>query len=56
MNVRLFIAIVVTSVWAATYITAIASPRFHPDLGVNAVMLLVAGYFFGTGLRKGGGQ
>lgn len=55
MNVRTFIAIVVTVVWAAGYITAIITSRFHPDIAVNAVMLLVAGYFFGSGIRKGGG-
>lgn len=53
MNVRTFIAVVVTIVWAAGYITAIVSHSFQPPLEVNAVMLLVAGFFFGAGIRKG---
>ena len=50
MNIRTFIALVVTVVWAAGYITAILSPTFQPDIAVNAVMLLVAGFFFGAGI------
>jgi hypothetical protein len=54
MNVRTIIALVVTAVWAAGYTAAIVTDgHFQPDLGVNAVMLLVAGYFFATGIKKG---
>jgi fatty acid desaturase len=54
MNVRLFIAVVVTLVWGAGYVAAIASNgEFSPDISVNAVMLLVAGYFFSSGIKKG---
>lgn len=53
MNIRIFIAIVVTLVWAAGYIAAIASQGdFAPDITVNAVMLLVAGYFFSSGIKR----
>jgi hypothetical protein len=54
MNVRIFIAVVVTLVWGAGYVAAIASNGdFSPDISVNAVMLLVAGYFFSSGIKKG---
>lgn len=54
MNVRTFIALVVTVIWAAGYGAAIlSSGDFQPDVSVNAVMLLVAGYFFASGIRKG---
>lgn len=54
MNVRTFIAVVVTLVWAAGYVAAIASRgSFQPDIGVNAVMLLIAGYFFASGIKRG---
>lgn len=52
MNTRTFIALVVTAVWAAGYAARILNPDFNPPLEVNAVMLIVAGYFFGSGLRK----
>jgi hypothetical protein len=53
MNVRTFIALVVTIVWACGYVAAILNPSFHPDVSINAVMLLVAGYFFASGIKKG---
>lgn len=53
MNVRTIIACVVTVVWAATYIAAILVPDFQPRIEVNAVMLLVAGYFFSSGIVRG---
>jgi hypothetical protein len=54
MNIRIFIAVVVTLVWGAGYIAAIISQgEFSPDISVNAVMLLVAGYFFSSGLKRG---
>lgn len=56
MNVQTFIAIVVTVVWAAGYIAAIAVRDFHPDILVNGVMMLIAGYFFTTGIKKGNGR
>ena len=52
MNTRTFIALVVTVVWAAGYAAQILNPSFNPPLEVNAIMLVVAGYFFGSGLRK----
>lgn len=52
MNTRTFIAIVVTVIWAAGYGARILDPSFNPPLEVNAIMLIVAGYFFGSGLRK----
>lgn len=54
MNVRTAIAIVVTLVWATTYLAAVFSKNFHPDLAVNAVMLMVAGFFFSSGIRRPG--
>lgn len=56
MNTRTFIALVVTVVWAAGYTAAIFSPTFRPPIEVNAVMLIVAGFFFGSGIKKGGGE
>lgn len=54
MNVRTFIAVVVTVVWGAGYIASIVSHGdFHPGIEVNAVMLVVAGFFFGSGIKKG---
>lgn len=52
MNIRIFIAVVVTVVWAAGYAAKILDPSFNPPLEVNAVMLVIAGYFFGSGFRK----
>lgn len=48
---RVIIAIIITLVWAASYVAAIFS-NYHPPVEVNGIMLLVGGYFFGTGLRK----
>jgi len=56
MNTQTFIALVVTVVWAAGYIADILSDKFAPSPLVNGVMLLVAGFFFRTGLKKGNGR
>lgn len=56
MNVQTFIAVVVTVVWGAGYIADILSDKFSPSPLVNGVMLLVAGFFFSTGLKKGNGD
>lgn len=53
MNVRTIIALAVTFVWVSLYMTAIVNANFHPPVEVNAVMLLVAGFFFSGGIKKG---
>lgn len=53
LNTRTFIAIVVTIVWAASYLADILSSDFSPSPLLNPVMILVAGFFFRTGLEKG---
>ena len=53
MNVRTFIAVVVTLVWAMGYIVSFLNNDFHAPVEVNAVMLLVAGGFFTSGIKKG---
>lgn len=48
MRGRTLIALTVTTVWASGYIAQIASGgAFSAPIEVNAVMLLVAGFFFG---------
>lgn len=53
MNVRTFIAVVVTLVWAAGYVTSFLDNDFQAPVEVNAVMLLIAGGFFTSGIKKG---
>lgn len=49
---RLIIAFVILVVWAANYTVAIFNSMYHPPIEVNAPMLLVAGYFFGSGVKR----
>lgn len=54
MNIQIFIGLVVTAIWAAGYAVAIVTRgAYQPDLAVNAVMLIVVGYFFSSGIKKG---
>lgn len=56
MNTQTVIALIVTFVWAATYLAAILVRDFQPSIAVNGVMMLVAGFFFSRGIKKGNGQ
>lgn len=53
MKIRTVIAVIIAAVWAINYTVAVFNTTYHPPLEINAVMLLMAGYFFGSGLRKG---
>lgn len=52
MNTQTAVAAVVVLVWAASSIATFADRSYHPPDGINAVMMLVAGWFFATGIRK----
>lgn len=52
MNARVVIASVITAVWALTYLKSFLDPSFHADPQLNALMMIVAGFFFATGIRK----
>lgn len=42
----------VALVWAASNIATFIDRTYHPPDGINAVMMLVAGFFFATGMKK----
>lgn len=50
--VRIAIAMIVTVVWAISYAVSIVNHHYHPPAEINGVMLLVAGFFFATGIRE----
>lgn len=49
---RLIIAFVILAVWAANYTVALFNSAYHPPVEINGPMLIVAGYFFGSGIKK----
>lgn len=52
MTPQIAVAVIVVIVWAASSIATFADRSYHPPDGINAVMMLVAGWFFATGIRK----
>lgn len=54
MNVQTIIGVGVFVVWAISYLAGVINTGYHPPIEINAVMLLVAGFFFGGGLTKSG--
>lgn len=54
MNPQIILGGIVTTVWAVSYLMGVFNPGYSPPIEINAVMLLVGGYFFGSGLRKNG--
>lgn len=54
VNAQTGIAGVVVLVWAASFVATFIDRTYHPPEGINAVMMLVAGFFFATGMRKPG--
>lgn len=55
-RIRIGVAIVVTFVWAISYVTSIVNRAYHPPPEVNAVMLLVAAFFFSPFYTRGKGD
>lgn len=41
-----------TLVWLISYAVSIVNHHYHPAPELNGIMLLVAGYFFATGIRE----
>lgn len=56
MNVQTIIALVVTFVWATTYLAAILVRDFQPSILVNGVMMVIVGFFFASGIKRGNGH
>lgn len=54
MNVQAIIGVGVFIVWAVSYLAGVINPDYSPPIEINAVMLLVAGFFFGGGLKRNG--
>lgn len=55
---QVFIAVVITVVWAMLYLRALFDPTFQPSSNVSTVMLVVASWLFATDVirrRKNGG-
>lgn len=52
MNAQTVIGGVVTAVWTVSTLATFADRTYHPPDGINALMMLVAGFFFATGMRK----
>lgn len=52
MNPQTAIGAIVVLVWAANFLAAIVDRTYQPPEGVNAIMMLVAGFFFATGTRR----
>lgn len=55
---RIAIGGVVTLVWSVSYFADILMPKYEPPVGVHAVMMIVAGALFGSGIfrREGNGK
>lgn len=52
MNAQTIIGVGVFAVWAVSYLAGVINTGYHPPIEINAVMLLVAGYFFTDGLSR----
>lgn len=52
MNPQTALGGVVALVWAASNVATFIDRTYHPPDGINAVMMLVAGFFFATGMKK----
>jgi predicted tellurium resistance membrane protein TerC len=52
MNPQTAVGAVVVLVWAASSLATFIDRTYHPPDGINSVMMLVAGFFFATGMRK----
>lgn len=48
------IAIVITSIWAISYLVDMASKSYDPPAAVNAIMMIVAGAFAANGVKGNG--
>jgi hypothetical protein len=54
LNAQTIIGVGVFLVWAVSYIAGVLNSSYDPPIEINAVMLIVAGFFFGGGLKKKG--
>lgn len=53
-RVKIIIALAVTGVWIVSFLASLIPVlEYKPDPGVHAIMLIVAGAFFGSGFIKG---
>lgn len=46
----IYVAVVVTTVWAISTVWSIVHPAYEPDPSIHSVMLTVAGAFLGVGI------
>ena len=56
-RLRTGIAILIATAWAVSFIIDVVNPNYEPPAAVHALMLLVAGFFFGPNIlppRKNG--
>jgi hypothetical protein len=56
VNAQTALGGVVVLVWAASSVATFIDRTYHPPDGINAVMMLVAGFFFATGMKKPSGD
>lgn len=52
-DVKIIIALVVTTVWAISFLMDIILDEYSPNPGIHGVMLVVAGALFSTNLIRG---
>lgn len=48
-----FIIVVITLLWAGTFLAQIFRPEYHPPSGIHAVFLGMLGVIFGRQIVKG---
>jgi hypothetical protein len=53
-TLALVVASVITVAWVGSLITDAALPSYDPPASIHPLMLLVAGYLFGSGIFKNG--
>lgn len=51
-RVAVWLAIVITSAWAISFIVDIVNKAYDPPASIHALMLIVAGAVFGDGLIR----
>lgn len=49
---RVAVAWIILVIWAAMYVRKLIDPSFPVPVEITPVMLLAAGYFFGTDIKQ----